>query len=193
MNMEFVALYSKAGSSSGVYEWGKKVESSHYYNFGGESTAENTKVNMQLSQAEKDVKQLLQGCTFTKDQYDHILKMFKQQKPDQAIPDCSAAMDNNRNTHTVFEDTVQGSGVLYEAFNEFSNMPLRCDDEVVLIEGGEEVSSSNMLDVERVQEEISYGSDHVTDVEQVQDGSAQVIDTTVCDSTQDAVQSLLLR
>ncbi|KAG5617560.1 hypothetical protein H5410_017384 [Solanum commersonii] len=67
------------GSNTNVQvpEWEKKVESSTYHNFGGESIAENTKANMQLSQAEKDVKQLLQGCTFTKDQYDHILRMFK--------------------------------------------------------------------------------------------------------------------
>ncbi|XP_049349445.1 uncharacterized protein LOC125814012 [Solanum verrucosum] len=52
------------GSNTNVQvpEWGKKVENSPYHNFGGESIAENTKANMQLSQSEKDGKQLLQGA-----------------------------------------------------------------------------------------------------------------------------------
>jgi len=48
--------------------------------------------NKSASAAEKEVQQLLQGCTFTKDQYDHILKMVQQKsKP-------SASMCKTANT-----------------------------------------------------------------------------------------------
>ncbi|XP_015164024.1 uncharacterized protein [Solanum tuberosum] len=42
------------------------------------------------SHAEKEVQQLLQGCTFTKDQYDHILQMF-QNKPERTTSDGNVA------------------------------------------------------------------------------------------------------
>uniref|UniRef100_A0A0V0IAD8 Putative ovule protein n=1 Tax=Solanum chacoense TaxID=4108 RepID=A0A0V0IAD8_SOLCH len=47
-------------------------------------------VTKTVSPAEKEVQQLLQGCTFTKDQYDHILKMV-QQKSEPAASVCNTA------------------------------------------------------------------------------------------------------
>ncbi|KAH0780949.1 hypothetical protein KY290_000547 [Solanum tuberosum] len=46
--------------------------------------------NKSASAAEKEVQQLLQGCTFTKDQYDHILKMV-QQKSEPSASMCKTA------------------------------------------------------------------------------------------------------
>jgi len=62
----------------------------------GESSTANMNANLAgnnhnrtVSQAEKDVQQLLQGCTFTKDQYDHILHMF-QQRSESIVAACNA-------------------------------------------------------------------------------------------------------
>lgn len=61
----------------------------------GESYTANMNANLAVNtpnrtnQAEKDVQQLLQGCTFTKDQYDHILHMF-QQRSESAGATCNA-------------------------------------------------------------------------------------------------------
>ncbi|XP_055831032.1 uncharacterized protein LOC129900095 [Solanum dulcamara] len=54
--------------------------------------AEESTSNNIVSQAEKDIKQLLQGCTNTKDQYEQILKMMSQQSgPRVTAPDCNKA------------------------------------------------------------------------------------------------------
>ncbi|XP_069148698.1 uncharacterized protein [Solanum lycopersicum] len=53
-----------------------------------QSSSGTTSVNRTVSVAEKEVQQLLQGCTFIKDQYDHILKMV-QQKSEPAV--CNTA------------------------------------------------------------------------------------------------------
>ena len=54
-----------------------------------------------MSPAEKEVQQLLQGCTFTKDQYDHILKMI-QQKSEPTTSGCNTA-NNTGKTFFVSE------------------------------------------------------------------------------------------
>ncbi|KAH0705523.1 hypothetical protein KY290_010213 [Solanum tuberosum] len=68
-----------------VPRWGRKTDSSQS-DHGVPGPSNSSKL---LSQAEQDVKQLLKGCTFTKDQYDHILKGF-QHKTDIASLDCNA-------------------------------------------------------------------------------------------------------
>ncbi|KAH0635906.1 hypothetical protein KY289_035821 [Solanum tuberosum] len=71
----------------------------------GESSTTNMNANLAgnnhnriVSQAEKDVQQLLQGCTFPKNQYDHILHMF-QQRSEPAVAACNA-------THSAVPKTV---------------------------------------------------------------------------------------
>uniref|UniRef100_A0A3Q7FL19 Reverse transcriptase Ty1/copia-type domain-containing protein n=1 Tax=Solanum lycopersicum TaxID=4081 RepID=A0A3Q7FL19_SOLLC len=56
-----------------------------------------------VSSAEKEVQQLLQGCTFTKDQYDHILKMI-QQKSEPTTSGCNTA-NNTGKTFFVSEQS----------------------------------------------------------------------------------------
>ncbi|KAH0692321.1 hypothetical protein KY285_019418 [Solanum tuberosum] len=53
-----------------------------------------------VSQAELEVKQLLKGCTFKKDQYDHILKGF-QHKTDIALLDCNATPTAGKSLHVL--------------------------------------------------------------------------------------------
>ncbi|KAG5617676.1 hypothetical protein H5410_017500 [Solanum commersonii] len=50
--------------------WGRRTDSSQS-DHGVPGPSNSSKL---MSQAELEVKQLLKGCTFTKDQYDHILK-----------------------------------------------------------------------------------------------------------------------
>ncbi|KAH0705411.1 hypothetical protein KY290_012112 [Solanum tuberosum] len=59
----------------------------------GQGTSAAPTTSLKVSQAEKEVQHLIQGCTFTKDQYDHILKMM-QQKSDVTSP----SMCNTANT-----------------------------------------------------------------------------------------------
>ncbi|KAH0706508.1 hypothetical protein KY289_011584 [Solanum tuberosum] len=63
--------------------WVEKLDIAQLHIEPGESSSHH---KQQASQAELEVKQLLQGCTFTKDQYDHILKSYRQKKePDYKI------------------------------------------------------------------------------------------------------------
>lgn len=66
-----------------------------------QSSSEIPSVNRTVNPTEKEVQQLLQGCTFTKDQYDHILKMI-QQKSERTTAVCNTA-NNTGKTSFVSE------------------------------------------------------------------------------------------
>ncbi|XP_049378051.1 uncharacterized protein LOC125842777 [Solanum stenotomum] len=65
--------------------------------FGGFAVPHYTKV---ASHAEREVQQLLQGCTFTKDKYDHILQIF-QNKPEHTTSDGNVAHTAGATDHMV--------------------------------------------------------------------------------------------
>ncbi|XP_055812079.1 uncharacterized protein LOC129881995 [Solanum dulcamara] len=55
-------------------------------------TADKSPTTNSNKAAEREIKQLLQGCTFTKDQYEQILMMMNQQSGSRAnAPDCNKA------------------------------------------------------------------------------------------------------
>lgn len=53
--------------------WGRKSETTQ----GTDEVIQQSIGSKTVNQAEMKVKQLLQGCTFTKEQYDHILSGFQ--------------------------------------------------------------------------------------------------------------------
>ncbi|KAG5617695.1 hypothetical protein H5410_017519 [Solanum commersonii] len=89
MSPDRVAEELDRGINNGeiVRGWGRKTDSSQS-DHGVPGLSNSSKL---ISQAELEVKQLLKGCTFTKDQYDHILKGF-QYKTDIASLDCNATL-----------------------------------------------------------------------------------------------------
>ncbi|XP_055814401.1 uncharacterized protein LOC129884050 [Solanum dulcamara] len=74
--------------------WGRNIKAQHT---AYKIPIEGFTSNKIVSQVEKDVKQLLQGCTFTKDQYEQILKMMNQQSGSRAnAPDCNKANNEGK-------------------------------------------------------------------------------------------------
>ncbi|KAG5604196.1 hypothetical protein H5410_025688, partial [Solanum commersonii] len=72
VSADSVAMYSKsAASTSGVNQRFTRKPDSSQSDHGVPGPSRSSKL---VSQVELEVKQLLKGCTFTKDQYDHILK-----------------------------------------------------------------------------------------------------------------------
>ncbi|KAH0662344.1 hypothetical protein KY284_027275 [Solanum tuberosum] len=84
-NLDQVHFFYGMNTNMQVLGWGTKTDSSQS-DHGVLGPSNSSKL---MSQAELDVKQLLKGCTFTKDQYDHILKGF-QHKTDIPSLDCNA-------------------------------------------------------------------------------------------------------
>ncbi|XP_055822236.1 uncharacterized protein LOC129890778 [Solanum dulcamara] len=74
---------------TGDLVWGRNITAQHTID---KVSAEASTSNKTISQAKKDAKQLNQGCTFKKDQYEHILKMMSQQSGSKVTTsDCNKA------------------------------------------------------------------------------------------------------
>ncbi|XP_015165801.1 uncharacterized protein [Solanum tuberosum] len=69
-------------------------------------SSEGSNVNLKISKAEKEVQQMLQGCTFTKDQYDHILKMVQQKSESPTVSTCNTASTTGKDSFVVDHSQV---------------------------------------------------------------------------------------
>ncbi|KAH0706360.1 hypothetical protein KY289_011436 [Solanum tuberosum] len=59
-----------------------------------------------ISQAEREVQQMLHGCTFTKDQYDHILKMVQQKSDASTVSACNTASTSGKTSSVINHSQV---------------------------------------------------------------------------------------
>ncbi|KAG5612115.1 hypothetical protein H5410_023396 [Solanum commersonii] len=59
-----------------------------------------------ISQVEREVQQMLHGCTFTKDQYDHILKMVQQKSDASTVSACNTASTSGKTSSVINHSQV---------------------------------------------------------------------------------------